>query len=184
MDCKHLCEHLHLYIDGELDADDRMEFEEHLRFCYDCREQVEAERAILEAIRIELREGIPQPSEQFSERLDDIVNTQLRPRRTREPFLRIAFGMIGVLLVAFVVSFSLINLDPVGRMGPIKATTKKVEHVADKEIPAQSLLQDVEKTYRLFGYLNYATEIAGEVDGLNDILPQITPAANYFLTSY
>jgi anti-sigma factor RsiW len=86
-------EHVTAWVDGELDAVERAQIEEHVAACAVCAEQAESERRLREGLR-----RLPQPEPPAG--LEFVVRRGLRQDR-RARVLRVALPLAASLLVAF-----------------------------------------------------------------------------------
>ena len=101
MNCRHLETQLTPYLDGELIAEARVEFEAHLATCPTCPRHVEIERHNLSAIRDAARTGSPTAPPEFKAKLfENLARDSNRQRRagvTR--FAAVAAGVTFAIVI-------------------------------------------------------------------------------------
>jgi anti-sigma factor (TIGR02949 family) len=102
VDCQEVKKFLQVYIDGELDAEDRRILEEHLAACPVCRASVEYERRFRDAIRARIPK-VTAP-EDFKQQLSEAI-AQVPSRR---PVLRrLVWGFVpATAALALVITFT------------------------------------------------------------------------------
>jgi anti-sigma factor RsiW len=110
---------LHAMLDGELDAANAVQFEEHLKTCSDCAAEYERQRALRSALRRpEIAYRAPDAlREQLTRKLDEAAPAA--PRQLRRRSLRASWWVSGVSL-ALAASLALFVLLPQTGESPIE----------------------------------------------------------------
>jgi anti-sigma factor RsiW len=110
---------LHAMLDGELDAVNAVQFEEHLKACSDCSAEYERQRALRSALRRpEVAYRVPDAlRERLTRTLDEAIPAT--PQRPRRRSLRTSWWVSGVSL-ALAASLALFVLFPQSSGSPIE----------------------------------------------------------------
>lgn len=102
MDCQEVKKFLQVYIDGELDEEDRRVLEEHLAACPDCRASVEYDRRFRDAIRARVPK-ISAPDD-FKQQLTEAM---ARVPNRRPALRRLVWGFVpATAALALVITFT------------------------------------------------------------------------------
>jgi anti-sigma factor (TIGR02949 family) len=101
--CEDIATHLQLYLDDELQGDERSKVQAHLQNCEACRFSFDREREFLNAVRKagQSHEASPELRTRVNEILSDSkpVNSLRRPRRASSPSLTWGFAAAAAFLV-------------------------------------------------------------------------------------
>jgi anti-sigma factor RsiW len=108
MDCNEIRGRFALYLDNELQGDDRVSLEEHLRSCESCASSVDKERAFLDVVRHSRPLHVASP--ELRAKVQDILESDLESAEQRPPRTRIARPMrikVGLAVAATLLIFVL-----------------------------------------------------------------------------
>ena len=123
------------YVEGELSGNELKEFLLHVRWCSNCREELEIYYTLIEATR-QLDEGLLTTND-FMKELEDKINRELREiqdkeeRRARNRFLTLLI-FFGAMVVALIKILDI----PVPILNPPKVSwEEQKEHITDHMLP-------------------------------------------------
>ena len=92
MSCADVARFIHVYVDGEFEAEERLELERHLDACASCADVARGERAFVSRLRESLREDRPPVPPTLRPRIAHALAEVDRPRATR---IR-TFALVGI----------------------------------------------------------------------------------------
>lgn len=164
MNCNEIKDMLSLYIDGELDENEKKAIEEHLRICESCRNELEQYQKIINMLQNLIEE---EPPIGYCKRLHEKL---LKAKQQKKVSTRSRWVKYGSIAAAFVLVISVIYVSNNLRMG---SSTKNENSVAyDREMQATESPAAPPETTDMYGLSTNDSKIKEKesASGDNNIL--------------